>query len=70
MVPFWVNIYKISGQFKSLQQEFAILCSILDTAIKNGQPVFYAIKSIAEIPNVKTAGQLQVFVNTYFLIRS
>ena len=47
---------KISGQFKSLQQEFAILRSIVDTAIKNGQPVFDAIKSIVEIPNVKTTG--------------
>ena len=47
---------KISGQFKSLQQEFAILRSIVDTAIKNGQPVFEAIKSIVEIPNVKTTG--------------
>ena len=47
---------KISGQFKSLQQEFAILRSIVDTAIKNGQPVFNAIKSIVEIPNVKTTG--------------
>ena len=47
---------KISGQFKSLQQEFAILRSIVDTAIKNGQPVFEVIKSIVEIPNVKTTG--------------
>tara|TARA_B100001113_G_scaffold351154_1_gene349664 strand:- start:2 stop:1408 length:1407 start_codon:yes stop_codon:yes gene_type:complete len=47
---------KISGQFKSLQQEFAILRSIVDTAIKNGQPVFETIKSIVEIPNVKTTG--------------
>ena len=47
---------KISGQFKSLQQEFAILRSIVDTAIKNGQPVFDAIKSIVEIPNVKATG--------------
>ena len=47
---------KISGQFKSLQQEFAILRSIVDTAIKNGQPVFDTIKSIVEIPNVKATG--------------
>ena len=47
---------KISGQFKSLQQEFAILRSIVDTAIKNGQPVFETIKSIVEIPNVKATG--------------
>ncbi|NQX99617.1 MAG: hypothetical protein HRT70_00500 [Flavobacteriaceae bacterium] len=47
---------KISGQFKSLQQEFAILRSIVDTAIKNGQPVFEAIKNIVEIPSVKATG--------------
>ena len=47
---------KISGQFKSLQQEFAILRSIVDTAIKNGQPVFEAIKNIVEIPSVKAPG--------------
>ena len=47
---------KISGQFKSLQQEFSILRSIVDTAIKNGQPVFESIKSIVEIPNLKATG--------------
>ncbi len=47
---------KISGQFKPLQQEFAVLRSIVDTAIKNGQPVLDAIKGIVEIPNMKAAG--------------
>ena len=37
---------KISGQFKYLQRESAILRSIVDTAIK----------SIIEIPNVKAIG--------------
>jgi transposase len=41
---------KISGQFKSLQQEFAILRSVIDTAIKNGQPVFEAIRAIVAMP--------------------
>ena len=46
---------KISGQFKSLQQEFAILRSVVDTAIKNGQPVFQAIQAIVNLP-VKSTG--------------
>jgi transposase len=46
---------KISGQFKSLQQEFAILRSVIDTAIKNGQPVFEAIQAIINLPS-KTTG--------------
>ena len=37
---------KISGQFKSLQNEFAILRSVIDTAIKNGQSVWDAILTI------------------------
>lgn len=41
---------KISGQFKSLQNEFAILRSVIDSAIKNGQPPFDAIKAIVNIP--------------------
>ena len=45
---------KISGQFKSLQQEFAILRSVIDTAIKNGQPVFEAIQAIINLPNKAT----------------
>lgn len=40
---------KISGQFKSLQKEFAILRSVIDTAIKNGQQPFEAIKAIINI---------------------
>jgi transposase len=40
---------KISGQFKSLQNEFAILRSVIDTAIKNGQQPFEAIKAIIYI---------------------
>lgn len=41
---------KISGQFKSLQNEFAILRSVIDSAIKNGQPPFDAIKAVVNIP--------------------
>lgn len=37
---------KVSGQFKSLQQEFAILRSVIDTATKNGQSVIGAINAI------------------------
>lgn len=44
---------KISGQFKSLQNEFAILRSVIDTAIKNGQSVYNAI--VAIIQNMTTA---------------
>lgn len=40
---------KISGQFKSLQNEFAILRSVIDSAIKNGQPPFEAIKALVNI---------------------
>ena len=40
---------KISGQFKSLHQEFAILRSVIDTTIKNGQPVFDAIQALVKI---------------------
>lgn len=48
---------KISGQFKSLHQEFAIIRSIIDTAIKNGKPVFDAIKAmVALTPDQKVAG--------------
>ena len=40
---------KISGQFKILYaaENFAILRSIIDTAIKNGQNVLFALKTIA-----------------------
>lgn len=41
---------KISGQFKSLQAEFAIIRSVIDTAIKNGQRPFKAIRAIVEMP--------------------
>jgi len=41
---------KISGQFKSLHQEFAVICSVIDTAIKNGQSVFNAIKALVDAP--------------------
>jgi transposase len=37
---------KISGQFKSLQQEFAVIRSVIDTTIKNGQSVMNAIHAI------------------------
>ena len=40
---------KISGQFKSLQKEFAILRSVIDSAIKNGQAPFDAIMAIVNI---------------------
>lgn len=41
---------KISGHFKSLQQPFAVLRSVIDSAVKNGQPVFDAIKAVVNIP--------------------
>lgn len=41
---------KISGQFKSLHQEFAVIRSVIDTAIKNGQSVFNAIKALVDAP--------------------
>lgn len=48
---------KISGQFKSLQNEFAILRSVIDTAIKNGQSVFKAIKALVQFfPYSNVAG--------------
>ena len=40
---------KISGQFKSLHQEFAIIRSVVDTAIKNDRPVFEAINAMVNI---------------------
>ena len=40
---------KISGQFKSLHHEFAIIRSIVDTAIKNGQSVFHAVQAMVEL---------------------
>ena len=41
---------KISGQFKSLHQEFAVIRSVIDTAIKNGQSVFNAIRTLVDAP--------------------
>ena len=41
---------KISGQFKSLQNEFAIFRSVFDTAVKNGQSVWEAILNIVNMP--------------------
>ena len=41
---------KISGQFKSLQHEFAVIRSVIDSAIKNGQSVFSAINILVDIP--------------------
>jgi transposase len=40
---------KISGQFKSLHHEFAVIRSIVDTAIKNGQSVFHAVKAMVDL---------------------
>jgi transposase len=40
---------KVSGQFKTGQQHYCILRSIIDTTIKNGQSVFDAITSIAHM---------------------
>jgi transposase len=37
---------KISGQFKSLHKEFAIIRSVIDTTIKNGKSPFEAIHAI------------------------
>jgi hypothetical protein len=41
---------KVSGQFKSLHQEFAIIRSVIGTAIKNNQSVFHAIKAVVNMP--------------------
>jgi len=41
---------KIFSQFKSLHQEFAAIRSVVDTAIKNGQSVFNAIKELVGAP--------------------
>jgi transposase len=40
---------KVSGQFKSGQEHYCILRSIIDTTIKNGQSVFEAIAALALI---------------------
>jgi transposase len=40
---------KVSGQFKSRQQQYCILRSVIDTTIKNGQSVFAAIAAIVNL---------------------
>ena len=47
---------KISGQFKSLHHEFAVIRSIVDTAIKNGKSVFHAVQAMVELPVCSKAG--------------
>jgi transposase len=42
---------KVSGQFKTGQEHYCILRSIIDTTIKNGQSVFDAISAIALLPS-------------------
>lgn len=42
---------KVSGQFKTGQEFYCILRSIIDTTIKNGQSVFDAIAAIYLLPN-------------------
>jgi len=42
---------KVSGQFKTGQEHYCILRSIIDTTIKNGQSVFDAVAAIAHIPS-------------------
>jgi transposase len=41
---------KISGQFKSLQDDFAVIRSVIDTAVKNGQTAMEAIRAIVDMP--------------------
>jgi transposase len=41
---------KISGQFKSLQKEFAMIRSVIDTAVKNGRSPFEAINALVNTP--------------------
>ena len=45
---------KVSGQFKSLHQEFAIIRSVIDTAIKNGKSVYHAINEMVNMPMPQT----------------
>jgi transposase len=48
---------KISGQFKSLHHEFAVIRSVIDTAIKNGGSAFDAIRTVVDMPTPpKAAG--------------
>jgi transposase len=41
---------KVSGQFKTGQQDYCIIRSIIDTAIKNRQPVFKVLAAMALMP--------------------
>ena len=47
---------KISGQFKSMYQEFAILRSVIDTAVKNNKEVFQEIRNIVDLPCPQRTG--------------
>lgn len=40
---------KVSGQFKSRQEQYCILRSIIDTTVKNGQSVFHAIYALVNL---------------------
>lgn len=46
---------KVSGQFKTGQEHYCIIRSIIDTAIKNGQSVFNVLKAMALMPNPEKA---------------
>lgn len=46
---------KVSGQFKTGQQGYCIIRSIIDTAIKNGQSVFNVLTAMAMMPNPEKA---------------
>jgi transposase len=46
---------KVSGQFKTGQQDYCIIRSIIDTANKNGQPVFNVLAALAMMPNPEKA---------------
>ena len=46
---------KVSGQFKTGHQHYCIIRSIIDTAIKNGQPVFNVLAAMAVMPNPEKA---------------
>jgi hypothetical protein len=46
---------KVSGQFKTGQQDYCIIRSIIDTAIKNEQPVFNVLAALAQMPKPERA---------------
>jgi transposase len=46
---------KVSGQFKTGQQDYCIIRSIIDTANKNGQPVFNVLTALAMMPKPERA---------------